>query len=121
MKREPLTLLDGNVKESMFKQQKEKFQRTSETFECTLWSLEDFLVKLKLSNYGINPRHDIDFSIVFHEQLIQVFGKKHTNEFKVKVGEHLTTQECDLLSQLHQVVYAHPPANGYYPSIFLQG
>jgi hypothetical protein len=76
--------------------------------------LEDFFVKLKLSNSGINPRRDIDSSVVSHEQLIQVFGKRHTNKFKMKVNEHLTVQECDSLNRLHQVVYARPLANGDY-------
>jgi hypothetical protein len=76
---------------------------------------------LKLSNSSINPCRDIDYSVVSHGQLIQVFGKRHTNKFKVKVSEHLTTQECDSLNRLHQGVYAHPPANGDYLGIFFQG
>ncbi len=67
LKRESFTLLDGNVKESVFRRQKEKLQRVSETFECTFWSLEDFSVKLELNNFGINPCHDIDSSVVSHE------------------------------------------------------
>ncbi len=84
-------MLDGNVKESMSRQQKEKLQKASETFGHTFWSSEDFFVKLKLINFGINPCHDIDFSVVSHEQLIQVFRKRHTNGFKVKVSEHVIT------------------------------
>ncbi len=103
----------------MSRQQKEKVQKSSETFERVFGSLEDFFVKLKLSNSNINPRYDIDFNVISQEQFIQVFGKKYTNGFKVKVSEHLITQECDSLSRLHQVVYAHPPTNGDYPSIFL--
>jgi hypothetical protein len=118
LKRQLFTLLDSNVKKLVSRRQKEKVQKTSETFKCVLWSLEDFSVKLKLINSSINPHCDIDFNVVSHEQFIQVFGKKYTNGFKVKVNEHLVTQECDSLSRLHQVVYAHPPANGDYPSIF---
>jgi hypothetical protein len=42
LKKEPLTLLDGNLKKLVSKRQKEKLQRASEAFGRTLWSLEDF-------------------------------------------------------------------------------
>ncbi len=43
-KKELFTLLNSNVKELVSRQQKEKLQKTSETFRHALWSLEDFLL-----------------------------------------------------------------------------
>lgn len=65
LKKESLTLLYGNVKESMSRQQKDKLQKTNKTFRHFLWNLEDFFIRLKLSNSSINPHHGIVFLVLF--------------------------------------------------------
>jgi hypothetical protein len=65
LKMELFTLLDGNMKESISRQQKEKLQKMNKTFQHALWNLEFFFIKLKLSNSSINPHHGIDSLVLF--------------------------------------------------------
>ncbi len=121
LKRELFTLLDGNLKESIFRQQKEKLQKVNKTFRHALWNLEFFLLSWNwVTLASILPWYWFS-SVVFHEQCIQIFGKRCANRLKVKENEHLITKKFDSLSWLHQAIYAHPLANGDYLGIFLRG
>ncbi len=113
LKRESLTLLDGNVNESMSRQQKEKLQKTSKTSIHSLWNLEDFSIRLKLSNFGINPHHGINFLVLFFmSNLYKSLGKG------IPTCSKWTRMNIWLL---HHAVCAHPPTNGDYLGIFLWG
>ncbi len=74
-----------------------------------------------MSNVGLDPCKDVYSSFVSNEELESDFGKRGQNDWKVKVNENLTVASCFALLKLYEVVYAHLPPNGDYPTIFLCG
>jgi hypothetical protein len=50
-----------------------------------------------------------------------VFNERQHNGWKVKVNDHLPEDEFASLHKFYEDLYAHPPPNGDYPSIFLKG
>jgi hypothetical protein len=50
----------------------------------------------------------MDSSLVAHEELEKVFGKREHDGFKPKPNEHSTIANCDALLKLYKTVYTHP-------------
>jgi hypothetical protein len=71
--------------------------------------VDDYHQRLKLSNFGIDPWKDIYFSLDSDEEVVDVFGKRGHNGWKVKVNENLTTTNFCALLKFYEDVYAHPP------------
>jgi len=63
----------------------------------------------------------MDFNLVAHEELKKMFGKQEHDGLKPKSNEHSTAANCDALLKLYKIVYAHPPNNGQYLTIFFKG
>ncbi len=98
------------------KRQREKLERVGHTFGRVAWTMDDFQINLKQYNVGINIRNNLDPNLVTNAKLEEVFGKKGHNGWKQKPNYKL----CCLVS-LYEVIYAHPPNNGQYSTVFLQG
>jgi hypothetical protein len=81
----------------------EKLQKINEMVGHVFWNVEDFVKKLNLCNFGIDPHHDIDLDVVSFEQVTEVFGSRKANGFKVKVDNHLTKKDCESLNHLNQI------------------
>jgi hypothetical protein len=60
----------------MNKRQRIKLERASQTFGKGSWILDDFHKNLKLSNVGVDPRNALDFDLIPHVEVQEVFGKK---------------------------------------------
>ncbi len=90
MKKEPFALATWR---NRFLNECEKLQKINEIFGHSL-NVEDFVKKLNLCNFGIDPHHDIDLDVVSIEQVIEVLGSKNANDFNVKVNDHLT-KKCN--------------------------
>ncbi len=120
IKRELLATKNGNVKEEFIsKKEKQTLERVSNTFGHVEWTIKDFSSKLKLKNEGVDPRKEI--LVVSHDDLVVMFGQRNQNGWKVCMTKVVTTQDCFALLKLYEKVYAHPPTNGDYRGIFLQG
>jgi hypothetical protein len=84
-------------------------------------NVKDFVKKLNLCNFAIDPHHDINLDVVSIEQVTEVFGSRNANGFKVKVNDHSTKKDCGSLNHLNQIFYVHPLTYGNHPSIFIWG
>jgi hypothetical protein len=87
-------------------------------FGHSLWNVKDFVKKLNLCNFAIDPHHDIDLDVVSIEQVIEVFGSRNANGFKLKVNDHLTKRNYESLNHLNQFFYVHPLTYGNHPNIW---
>jgi hypothetical protein len=56
---------------------------------------------------------------VAFEEFTFVFGATQQNGWKANVSEFLTEKDREIFCKLYEDVYAHPPPNGDYPTIFL--
>jgi hypothetical protein len=110
------------VKESsLCKQRKDKLVKVKQTLDCSKWSVFDFVEKWEHDYASLNPCKDIKESLVTHEELVSTFGGRQQNGWKAIVSEFLTMQDCEVFLKLYEDVYAHPPSNSDYPTIFLCG
>ncbi len=97
-------------------------EKVSHTFGWENWNMDDYHQKFKLSNMGLDPCKDVYLNLISNEELESVFGKRRQNGWKMKVNENLTNTSCFSLLKFYEVVYAHLPPNGDYPTIlFLCG
>ncbi len=72
-------------------------------FGHTLWNVKDFVKKLNRCNLAIDPHHDIDLDVVSIEQVIEVFGSRNANGFKLKVNYHLTKKNYESLNHFESI------------------
>lgn len=118
--KEHLASLNSNVESYIVnKIQRVKLERASQTFGRVSWTLDDFHKNLKLNNVGVDPCNALDFDLVPCVKLEEVFGKRTHNGWKPKPNEQLIPTNCATLLKLYELVYAHPPYNGQYLTIFL--
>jgi hypothetical protein len=118
--KEHLAFLNSNVEPyTMNKIQRVKLERASQTFGRESWTLDDLHKNLKLNNVCVDPHNALDSDLVLCVEVEEVFGKRTHNGWKPKLNEHLTPTNCVTLLKLYESVYAHPPYNGQYSTIFL--
>ncbi len=123
VKLEPLSPFDGNIWKLEFisKQQRQKLEWTIHNFGHATWTISDFANNLNFTAIGLDPHKVITSKVIFHEDLVLVFGEKQQNGSKVKVNDYLFEDEFASLHKLYENIYAHPPSNNDYLGIFLKG
>jgi hypothetical protein len=60
-------------------------------------------------------------SLVFADEITFMFSVRQPNGWKVNISEFVIVEDYETFFKLYEHVYAHPPPNGDYPSVFLHG
>jgi hypothetical protein len=57
-------------------------------------------------------------SLVFNDEITFVFSARQPNGWKVSISEFVIVEDYETLFKFYEDVYAHPPPNGDYPTVF---
>jgi hypothetical protein len=60
-------------------------------------------------------------SLVSDDEITFMFSARQPNGWKVNIIEFVIVEDYEAHFKLYEDVYAHPPPNGDYPSVFLHG
>jgi len=57
-------------------------------------------------------------SLVSNDEITFVFSARQPNGWKISINEFVIIKDYEAFFKLYEDIYAHPPPNGDYPSVF---